>query len=85
MSLQIIYALSCVLLDVSEYMNTSKALLKEIYSFLHFSAHMKYSDGVFQWSVYAYTMTYMELVDNTGLYACKCLCSSPLCLLNCVS
>lgn len=47
-------------------MNTSKALLQEIYSFLHFSAHMKYSDGVFQWSVYAYTMTYTELVDNTG-------------------
>jgi len=45
-------------LDMSECMNTSKALLQEIYSFLHFSAHMKYSDSTLQWSVYAYTMPY---------------------------
>lgn len=44
----------------------SKAPLQEMYSSLHLSAHMKYSNEGFQWSVYAYTMTYMEPADYTG-------------------
>lgn len=61
---------------IYEYMSVcagciSKALLQEMYYFLHFSAHMKYSFGVFQQSVYAYTITYAELADNTGaLFVC---------------
>ncbi len=44
----------------------SKALLQEMNSFLLLSSHMKYSDGAFRCSVYAYTMIFMEPADITG-------------------